>query len=204
MPANDMCVAAMSACSPAACGNKRARTAAAADGSRLVLQANSRLQWSPTAAKKRVRSVRQCVRRCSHLRAKCWSERGDLNSRPLARELGALMIAIDDRLCCRKAAHQGGGDLPSCRPDSFGFAVIKRLERSLALAAFIVLRQGPCVSIASKWSFMLHAGTPSAQNAPTRSSVAGTRCDRAIPACAPAMARRRSETSTTCAPSSTL
>lgn len=73
---------------------------------------------------------------------------------PLARELGALMLAIDDRLCCRKAAPQGGGDLPGCRPDGFGFAVIERLERSLALAAYIMLRQGPCVSIASKWRFM--------------------------------------------------
>ena len=32
----------------------------------------------------------QSVRRCSHLRAKCWSERGDSNSRPLAPEASAL------------------------------------------------------------------------------------------------------------------
>ena len=83
MRANGMCVAAMS-------------------------PRSARRLWKQTGAH---RGVRKSVRRCSHLRAKCWSERGDLNSRPLARELGALMLAIDDRLCCRKAAHQGGGDL---------------------------------------------------------------------------------------------
>ena len=34
----------------------------------------------------------QSIRRCSHLRAKCWSERGDSNSRPLAPEVSAPRV----------------------------------------------------------------------------------------------------------------
>jgi hypothetical protein len=53
----------------------------------------------------------QSVRRCSHLRAKCWSERGDSNSRPLAPEASALpgcatlrpTVRLDDDSICRQA-----------------------------------------------------------------------------------------------------